>query len=176
MQYYGDMKYNYAINFVTPQCQFQYLMRKSSDVFFWYNIISLYLLDMDVKEIYNWFISVSMYITFNSCISTTSVSSTQHVNHRVVASLLIVYFTYVVARLTENSRSFLPGSKTSWATESPVTGSRAMQRVYPRSVQQRASPWRLTTLPARGWGPAIEHCRRATSSPSAQEGRRCAER
>lgn len=78
--------------------------------------------------------------------------------------------------MSANSRSFSRGLKTSWATESPVTESRATQRVYPRSVQQRASPWRSTTLPARGWGPAIEHYQRATSSPSAQEGRHCAER
>lgn len=87
-----------------------------------------------------------------------------------------VFYIYIVAWLTENSQSFLRGLRTSWATESPVTGSRAMQRLYPKSVRQRASPWRLTTLPARGWGPAIEHCRRATSSPSAQEERRCVER
>lgn len=78
--------------------------------------------------------------------------------------------------LTENSRSFFHGSKTFWATGSRVTGKQAMQRFYPRSEQQRASPWRLTMPPVRGWGPAIEHYQRATSSPSALEGHRCAER
>lgn len=78
--------------------------------------------------------------------------------------------------LTENSPSFLHGLKTSWATESPVTESRAMQRVYPRSVPQRVSPWKSTTLPARSWGPAIERCQRVSSSPNAQEEHRCAER
>lgn len=55
-------------------------------------------------------------------------------------------------------------------------GNRAMQRVYPRSEQQKASPWRLIMLPVRGWGPAIEHYQRAISSPSALEGHCCAER
>lgn len=82
----------------------------------------------------------------------------------------------MVIDLTENSRSFFHGSKTFWATVSRVTGKRAMQRVYLRSEQQRASPWRLTMPPVRGWGPAIEHYQRATSSRSALEGHRCAER
>lgn len=78
--------------------------------------------------------------------------------------------------ITENSQSFFHGSKIFWATGSRVMVTRAMQRVYPRSEQQKASPWRLTMPLVRGWDPAIERYQRATSSPSALEGRHCVKR
>lgn len=97
-----------------------------------------------------------------------------HVRHWAVVSPFC--FSHNGAWFTENSQSFLLGLKTSWATGSLVMESRAMQRVYPKNGQQRASPWRLTMLPVRGWGLVTELCQRATSSPSAQEGRHFAER